>query len=62
MMWNEKLKSLRGDKTIEEVAAAMMLNPNMYEAYEKGERMPLDPVKKIIADYFGASEETIWKS
>lgn len=60
MKWNEKLKSLRGDKTIEEVTSAMMLNPNAYEAYEAGERMPLDPVKKIIADYFGTEVKDIW--
>ncbi len=60
MYWNEKLKSLRGDKTIEEVTAAMMLNPNAYEAYEAGERMPLDSVKKIIADYFKVTVKDIW--
>lgn len=60
MYWNEKLKSLRGDKTIEEVTSAMMLNPNAYEAYESGDRMPLDTVKKIIADYFKVTVKDIW--
>lgn len=60
MTWNEKLRSLRGDKTIEDVTTTMQLNPNMYEAYEAGIRMPLDPVKEIIARYFKVSVSDIW--
>ena len=39
----------------------MKLNPNAYEAYERGDRMPLDSVKKIITDYFKVSISDIWK-
>lgn len=60
MTWNEKMVYLRGSKTIEEVTTTMQLNPNMYEAYERGERIPLDPVKVIIADYFKVTVEDIW--
>lgn len=60
MTWYEKMVSLRGDRTIDEVSDAMQLNPNMYEAYERGERMPLDPVKVIIADFFEVTVEDIW--
>lgn len=60
MKWFEKLKKLRGNKTVEEVTDAMNLNPNVYEAYERGERMPLEPVKKIIARYYRTKVTAIW--
>lgn len=60
MLWNDKLKSLRGNKTIEEVATDMSLSPTCYAAYESGERVPLPSVKKDIAKYFGVTVEDIW--
>jgi DNA-binding XRE family transcriptional regulator len=60
MTWYDKLKSLRGNKTIEEVTNATDISPNTYEAYERGDRMPLDPVKVIIAKYFKVTVEDIW--
>lgn len=58
---NNNLRKLRGEKTIEEVTDALMINPNVYEAYESGKREPLPSVKKKIADYFGLKEKDIWK-
>lgn len=59
-MWNEKLKKLRGNKTIEEVTDAIMVSPNTYEAYEAGTQMPLPPVKELIAKYFDVAVTDIW--
>lgn len=55
-----KLIELRKDKPLEDVAEEMMLNPNMYAAYEQEEREPLPEVKKIIANYFGVKVSDIF--
>lgn len=61
MDWNEKLVELRGDKTIGEVSDDMMFSPNTYEAFERGDRMPPDRAKEIIAKYFNVEVSDIWK-
>lgn len=60
MSWNEKLKELRGNKTIEQITEDLNLNPNVYEAYERGERMPFPSVKELIAKYYNISVADIW--
>lgn len=62
MSWNEKLINLRGDKTVGEVADAISVSPDTYMAYERGERVPVDLVKKLIADYFNVSVSDIWSN
>ena len=59
---NEKMKELRGGKTIGEVAEAINASPDMYEAYERGEREPKPLVKKDIAGFFGVKVTDIWEN
>ena len=61
MPWNERLRKLRGDRTIEEVSYATWISPDMYEAYERGDRMPPEAVKEILANYYGVKVDDIWK-
>lgn len=56
---NEKMVAIRGDKTIEQVCHDLNLNPNMYEAYERGDRTPVESVLKEIADYFGVADSEL---
>lgn len=55
-----KLKELRADKTIEEISVIFNLSPNTYEAIEKGERMPPENIKYMMADFYDCSIEDIW--
>ena len=49
---NNKLRSLRGNKSQAEVAKAVGISPSAYSAYETGLRNPRDDVKKRLAEYF----------
>ncbi len=60
MNWNEKMKELRGKKTVGEVAQAINVSPDTYGAYERGEREPKPLVKRDIAEYFGVEKLKIW--
>ena len=42
------------------MSEATLISPNMYEAYERGDREPLDSVKEILADYFGKTVSEIF--
>ena len=53
MTRGEKLRKLRGKKTISEVAKAIGVSESSYIKYERGERNPSDVVKLRIAAYFG---------
>lgn len=59
-IWNEKLKELRGSVSADKVAEDLGLSPDTYLAFERGERMPKDTVKEMIAEYFGVSAGAIW--
>ena len=48
----EKLKELRGKRTINEVAQALEISPSALSMYENGERVPRDVIKIKIADYY----------
>ena len=50
-----KLRKLRGEKSKNEVAAAIGVSASSYIKYERDERNPSDHVKQKIADYFGRS-------
>lgn len=56
MTYGEKLKEMRGEKSIGEVADALHLSPDTYMAYERGERLPADSVKNDISNYFEVSD------
>ncbi len=56
----ERLRSLRGDRTIEEIANALGVSKSSVCMYELGERTPRDDVKAKYAKYFGVSVESIF--
>ena len=56
----EKLKDLRGDKTLEEVSKALKISKSALCMYESGQRVPKDEIKIRIAKYFGLTVESIF--
>lgn len=48
----KKLKELRGDKTIAEVADSVGISKSALGMYEAGERIPRDEIKIKIAQYY----------
>ena len=48
-----RLKALRGDKTIRSVAREMGIGETALKNYEHGYRVPNDQAKEIIARYYG---------
>ena len=51
----ERLKNLRGDRTIRQAASDLGISPSALSMYELGERAPRDNVKKKLADYYGTT-------
>ena len=56
----ERLKKLRGKKTMNEVAVAVGISQAAISMYEHGERVPNDKIKKALAKYFNTSVESIF--
>ena len=56
----EKLITLRGNKSQEEVARKINVSLSALQAYEQGDRMPRDEVKQRLADYYGCKAENIF--
>lgn len=56
-MFSEKLRELRGDKTLQEVADALGITRVSLGYYEKGERKPDIEVIYKIADYYKVSAD-----
>lgn len=56
----KRLKDLRGDRSMQEVAAALGITRQAYWLYESGERVPSDEMKAKIADYYGVSVNMIF--
>lgn len=54
------LRKLRGDRTQEEIAAALGITKSSWGMYERGERVPRDEVKIRIAKFFGKSVEELF--
>ena len=48
-----KLRELRGDRSQAEVARELLISDSALSAYENGERIPRDDVKRRIAKYYG---------
>lgn len=48
-----KLRKLRGDRTIKEVADNLGISVSALNMYELGERIPRDEVKVKICKYYG---------
>jgi len=55
-----KLKSLRGTRTIQEVAAQTGIAPSTLGMYEIGERLPRDNNKIVLADYYGTTVQALF--
>lgn len=51
----ERLRKLRGSRSQQAVADAIGISQTALSAYENDERIPRDPVKKRIAEYYNRS-------
>lgn len=56
----ERLRSLRGQKSREEVALANGISVSALTMYETGKRIPRDEIKVRLSDYFGVSITSIF--
>lgn len=56
----DRLKALRGDKTIKEVAENLNISESALSMYETGNRIPRDEIKIRIAKYYGKSVQSIF--
>ena len=54
------LKTLRGDRTIREVAGAIGISPSALAMYENEHRTPRDEVKVKLADFYKKSVQDIF--
>lgn len=57
-----KLRTLRGEKTLEEAAKELDISPSTLGMYEQGRRVPRDNVKIRIAKFYNVSIEEIFFS
>lgn len=55
-----KLKELRGEKTLREVALAVGISISALGMYETGKRVPNDNIKKALAKYFNTTVDSIF--
>lgn len=55
-----RLKTLRGQKTQEEVANALNISVSAIAMYESGKRIPRDEIKVALANYFETTVEDIF--
>ena len=60
MNMGEKLRSLRGDKTQDEIAKSLGISKSAYAMYEQGNRVPRDEVKIKISKLFGVSVQDLF--
>ena len=56
----ERLKKLRGDRTIRQAASDMGISYSTLAMYENGHRAPKDEIKIRIANYYGTSVEDLF--
>lgn len=56
----DRLKALRGDKTIKEVAESLNISESALSMYETGNRIPRDEIKIRIANYYNKSVQSIF--
>jgi len=56
----ETLRRLRGKRTQGEVAKAIGIAVSSVSAYENGDRVPRDEVKKRFADFYGKTVQYIF--
>ena len=58
----QRLKDLRGNKSLEQVAKDTGISRSSLNMYELGERIPRDIKKIILSEYFGKSVDEIFFS
>ena len=56
----QRLISLRGKRTQDEVAKALGISLSAIGMYERGERVPRDEVKIAIAKYYDTTVQSIF--
>jgi transcriptional regulator with XRE-family HTH domain len=56
----ERLKRLRGSRTLADVATALGVTEMAVSLWERGERMPSDDMKVKIANYYRRSVTTLF--
>lgn len=56
----EYLRTLRGEKTPNEVCSALNISRSALTMYETGKRIPRDEVKAKLAHYYKSSIESIF--
>lgn len=56
----ERLRALRGDRTLAEVANALGVSSMAVSLWENGKRIPSDEVKARIAKYYGVTITSIF--
>ena len=56
----ERLRELRGNRTITEVAGDLGLTKGAISQYELGLRVPSDTVKKELARYYNVSVQELF--
>lgn len=62
MTVGERLKALRGARSLDEVAKAVGVTSQAMWNYENDKRAPRDEIKKSISDYYETSVENIFFS
>ncbi len=60
MSIGEKLRALRGTKSISFVSEAIKISPSALSMYENNERVPRDEVKIKLADYYGKTVQELF--
>lgn len=56
----ERLIKLRGSRTQDEVAKALGISLSAIGMYERGERIPRDEIKILIAKYYDTTVQSIF--
>lgn len=57
---NNKLVTLRGTRTQEEIANAIGISVSAIGMYETGQRVPRDEIKVKLANYYNVSIESLF--
>ena len=56
----QRLTELRGERTMEEVAAALAISRSSLSMYENDKRIPRDEIKIRIADYYKVTVDSLF--
>lgn len=55
-----RLRNLRGNKTVKEVSEALNISTSALTMYETGKRMPRDEIKVALAQFYHTSIESLF--